>query len=258
MSAETQLKAALGALSDGDWGRLGSLLSDSFFTYRPGPGEPTASERIIGLLTDLKTAIPDLVATIEDLDRKADFLIGVLKLSGTHQNPLWGAPGSGNRFEWANPVTIKMIGDTLAVRLDDVDLPSVIGAFHQLGMVNAPDEMDQPVRYPASIPEFLLKVLLTGQAADKECSHLDQIGVVEPSTHLCAPCVAEGTIWPALRMCLICGHVGCCDTSKNKHAMQHFEETGHPLMRSIRMDEGWVWCYVDSAFFERDLLDRYR
>jgi uncharacterized UBP type Zn finger protein len=59
-------------------------------------------------------------------------------------------------------------------------------------------------------------------------------------------------------MCLICGHVGCCDTSKNKHAFQHFEKTGHPLMRSIRMDEGWVWCYEDNAFFEKSILARDR
>lgn len=73
-----------------------------------------------------------------------------------------------------------------------------------------------------------------------------------------AACFDQGDNWPALRLCLICGFVGCCDTSKNKHMLNHYEETGHPIMRSIRMDEGWVWCYEDNAFFETAVLDRYR
>jgi uncharacterized UBP type Zn finger protein len=47
-------------------------------------------------------------------------------------------------------------------------------------------------------------------------------------------------------MCLVCGHAACCDSSKNKHATQHFHHTKHPLMRSIEPGESWVWCYVDE------------
>ena len=83
-----------------------------------------------------------------------------------------------------------------------------------------------------------------------------QVVAVEPETRLCAPCYTGGVNWPALRMCLTCGSVGCCDTSRNKHALKHYEESGHPLIRSIRFDESWVWCYADNAFFEGSILDR--
>ncbi len=245
-------------LAEGDLDALGGALADHFYTYEPGPDEPTAAERIGAIVAELRAAIPDLSIALDDIDQAGDRFTATLTVSGTFQHPLWGAPANGASITWTNPISIKPIGDRFAVRFEEVALPDVIGIFRQLGLVNAPDEMDQPSKYPVVFPDFLLKVLYTGQAADKECRHLDQIQVVEPSTRVCAPCVAEGTMWPALRMCLVCGFVGCCDTSKNKHANQHYEETGHPLIRSIRMDEGWVWCYEDGAFFEPTLLDRYR
>lgn len=82
------------------------------------------------------------------------------------------------------------------------------------------------------------------------CSHLDQIQVTEPTVHVCEDCVALGDRWVHLRMCLICGYVGCCDNSKNKHATKHFHATGHPLIRSIEPGESWVWCYVDNVFLD--------
>jgi uncharacterized UBP type Zn finger protein len=53
-----------------------------------------------------------------------------------------------------------------------------------------------------------------------------------------------------LRLCLSCGHVGCCDSSKNKHATKHFHATKHPIIRSIEPGESWMWCYVDELMFE--------
>jgi uncharacterized UBP type Zn finger protein len=111
--------------------------------------------------------------------------------------------------------------------------------------------MDLPPPHPVVIPEIIFKVIFTGQVADKPCSHLGMVQVTEPTTDVCQQCVESGDIWPALRMCLVCGFVGCCDTSVNKHMKAHYQETGHPIFRSIRMDEGWVWCYEDNAFFEK-------
>jgi uncharacterized UBP type Zn finger protein len=79
----------------------------------------------------------------------------------------------------------------------------------------------------------------------KQCTHLEGIRVTETGTHVCEDCVKTGDRWVHLRLCLSCGHVGCCDSSKNKHATRHFEVTGHPLMRSIEPGERWVWCYAD-------------
>lgn len=78
-----------------------------------------------------------------------------------------------------------------------------------------------------------------------KCSHLDQIKKVQPRTQGCEECLKTGDTWVQLRMCLVCGHVGCCDSSKNKHATAHFHETQHPVMQSIEPGAQWGWCYVD-------------
>ena len=82
--------------------------------------------------------------------------------------------------------------------------------------------------------------------AESPCSHLNQITVTSTDKHVCEDCAKTGDTWVHLRMCLECGHVGCCDSSKNKHATKHFHSTKHPLMRSVEPGEAWVWCYVDA------------
>jgi uncharacterized UBP type Zn finger protein len=79
------------------------------------------------------------------------------------------------------------------------------------------------------------------------CTHLDQIHDVAPSSRVCDECVAMGSTWVHLRMCLVCGNVGCCDSSPNTHATKHFHATDHPLMRSVEPGETWAWCYVDEV-----------
>ena len=78
------------------------------------------------------------------------------------------------------------------------------------------------------------------------CTHLDDVKLTQTQTRVCNECVQLGDTWVHLRLCLECGHVGCCDSSKNKHATRHFHRTRHPLMRSIEPGERWVWCYVDE------------
>jgi signal transduction histidine kinase len=77
------------------------------------------------------------------------------------------------------------------------------------------------------------------------CTHLNTICQVAPRTGGCEECERVGATWVRLRMCLACGHVGCCDESPNKHASAHFASMGHPLIRSVEEGESWVWCYVD-------------
>lgn len=79
-----------------------------------------------------------------------------------------------------------------------------------------------------------------------QCAHLDQVRITETEKHYCEECVATGSAWVHLRLCLICGHVGCCDSSPNRHARKHFRKTLHPLVRSIEPGESWIWCYVDE------------
>ncbi len=82
------------------------------------------------------------------------------------------------------------------------------------------------------------------------CSHLDQIQEVTPMSEGCADCLALGDTWVHLRLCRICGYVGCCDESKNKHASQHFHQTNHPIIKSLEPGEGWNWCYLDQTYLE--------
>jgi hypothetical protein len=83
------------------------------------------------------------------------------------------------------------------------------------------------------------------------CAHLNQIREVAPSADGCEECSRAGDAWVHLRLCEICGHVGCCDSSKNKHATRHFEASGRPIIKSFEPGEEWGYCYVDRAFFER-------
>ncbi len=87
-----------------------------------------------------------------------------------------------------------------------------------------------------------------------ECEHLKRArhgrSAVLPSGPGCAECLASGDDWVHLRLCLTCGHVGCCDNSKNKHASRHFHATAHPVIRSYEPGEEWGYCYPDDAYTE--------
>ena len=83
------------------------------------------------------------------------------------------------------------------------------------------------------------------------CKHLDSIQTeVTPSADGCEECLQMGASWVHLRICMECGHVGCCDVSVNKHATKHYHATGHPVMRSYQPGESWLWCYADSVFID--------
>jgi uncharacterized UBP type Zn finger protein len=81
------------------------------------------------------------------------------------------------------------------------------------------------------------------------CRHIDDAGSPRPKTPQgCEDCLKSGDSWVHLRLCLACGHVGCCDSSKNTHATKHFHATQHPVVRSFEPGENWRWCYVDELF----------
>ncbi|HLE58561.1 MAG TPA: UBP-type zinc finger domain-containing protein [Candidatus Limnocylindria bacterium] len=80
------------------------------------------------------------------------------------------------------------------------------------------------------------------------CRHLDGLAPVTPSADGCEDCLKIGGRWVHLRICLNCGHVGCCDNSPNRHASRHFAETGHPVMQSFEPGEDWIWCFVDEVY----------
>jgi uncharacterized UBP type Zn finger protein len=84
-----------------------------------------------------------------------------------------------------------------------------------------------------------------------DCSHLDQIAVTELPAEIvgCEECLAIGSRWLHLRMCLTCGKIGCCDSSPNRHARKHAAADDHPLVRSAEPGEDWSYCFVDDVAF---------
>jgi hypothetical protein len=80
------------------------------------------------------------------------------------------------------------------------------------------------------------------------CTHLDTIEITElpASVEGCEDCLPVGGEWCHLRICLTCGHVGCCDSSPGRHASAHSLSSGHPIIRSIQPGEDWSWCFVDE------------
>ena len=84
----------------------------------------------------------------------------------------------------------------------------------------------------------------------KPCPHIALVRDVVPSADGCEDCLAIGADWVHLRLCLVCGHAGCCDDSPNRHATAHFHASGHPVIRSFEPGEAWGWCYVDSRMYD--------
>jgi CPA2 family monovalent cation:H+ antiporter-2 len=85
---------------------------------------------------------------------------------------------------------------------------------------------------------------------DPPCEHLAPF-TAEPSRDglddpVCADCVALGDRWVHLRQCLVCGYIGCCDSSRNRHMTGHAESSRHPIMRGIEPTDHWAYCYADD------------
>ena len=83
------------------------------------------------------------------------------------------------------------------------------------------------------------------------CEHVSTIVPVTPSAAGCEECLKIGSWWVHLRICQLCGHVGCCDNSPNRHATKHFHATTHPIIKSFEPGEDWGYCYPDERFYER-------
>lgn len=95
--------------------------------------------------------------------------------------------------------------------------------------------------------EVFRRLLWSRGRKAEECTHRDQIREVERASEGCAACLEMGDRWVHLRMCLTCGHVGCCNDSKNKHALKHFRATGHPIVKPLEAGQDWLWCYADEV-----------
>src|SRR5512142_705876 len=252
----TETMAAFAAAGTaGDIAGMRAFLSEEYFGHAPAAGEPSQADRWADLVPDVVAAMSDFRVGFEQVRRDGGLVHALATVRGTHTGGLWGSPPSAATVRLEFPVTLRNTGHGWAINVD-VQPTAALGALREVGVVPPADQMHLPPRNPIRPPEFLLVLGFTGQAAAKPCSHLASARFFEPSTDVCHQCVDAGGFWPALRMCLACGFIGCCDTSVSKHMHQHYEATGHPLFRSIRLREGWIWCYEDAAFFERSTLER--
>jgi CPA2 family monovalent cation:H+ antiporter-2 len=109
--------------------------------------------------------------------------------------------------------------------------------------INEP-EVSAMNRYPIDTQH---RIELKTSVSAARCAHISQIRPVLPSANGCEECLKTGDTWVHLRICMTCGHVGCCDSSKNKHATKHYHRTTHPIVRSLEPGEDWGWCYEDEA-----------
>src|SRR5215472_8339109 len=82
------------------------------------------------------------------------------------------------------------------------------------------------------------------------CEHVQGVERVTARSRGCEECLAIGAEWNELRVCLACGHVGCCEDSAHAHALAHFKAAGHPLIAPMERAETWGWCYLDRRYFD--------
>jgi CPA2 family monovalent cation:H+ antiporter-2 len=128
------------------------------------------------------------------------------------------------------------------------DADGYLAALRTAALAGAsPSPPPVPPAVPAQTAPWLDLTTPVTLAVGPACSHGDHVHAVRPGTAGCAECLATGSRWVHLRVCMECGHVGCCDSSPNKHATAHFHRIGHPVMRSVEPGETWGWCYVDEV-----------
>ncbi|MFD5317159.1 cation:proton antiporter [Streptomyces sp. NPDC127098] len=106
------------------------------------------------------------------------------------------------------------------------------------------------------MPDWLLRPgwrYVREETISTSCTHLDRIRVTETDTEVCPRCLAEGSSWVELRLCVTCGEVGCCDDSPRRHASEHARESGHPIIQSAEPGEDWRWCFPDETLVQAPL-----
>jgi hypothetical protein len=250
MAAKDTLWQFVDAVNSRDFVVLNEILTSDFHGYSAQGDEPTAPEATIAVAEALADGFPDFVLQLADVVEDGDEARGLMTVRGTFAGELWAVPGDGSVFEFAATVVARgAVGPSgepqIALRWEGAEL---IPTLRTLGIMPMPENAHLRPEHPSRPPEFIFKLAFNGmKLAEKPCTHLDQIKMVDPVTDVCQACVDVGTEWPALQMCLTCGFTGCCDTSGHKHAKGHAEETGHALFRSIVPGESWAWCYEDHA-----------
>ena len=217
----------------------------------PDPREDALQEATI-----LQASVAAGLKALEEHDEAGDEMIDTLRQRAENRtNIVWERLGQGRADAVETPsatyrrVRLIMLAAERAelLRIRDagtVDQEVLGHVFNQLDI-----EESMLDRIEERTDELREDPLLPAERGDDECEHLaahhDRF-VAPTSPHGCEECLRDGTTWVHLRMCLDCGHIGCCDSSPQKHASAHFREDNHPVMRSFEPGESWRWCFVDD------------
>jgi hypothetical protein len=170
---------------------------------------------------------------------------------GLLPSPLQSRPGAGvfghaHRRRFADTALPAAIEGNERALLERVIGEGFVDSFRWVALLSAGCTLSGAVGALAMIRTAPATGTEEGEPAMATCPHLDQIVDVTPRTRGCEECLRRGDSWVHLRLCLSCGHVGCCDSSKNRHATAHFWASQHPIVRSFEPGEDWRWCYVDE------------
>ena len=123
---------------------------------------------------------------------------------------------------------------------------ALVDAFHAVALLSAVLAAAAGACAAVAIDAHAIAAVPHGEAGTFACEHLGQLVSVAPRSAGCEECLRTGDEWVHLRVCLACGHVGCCDASANQHATRHFRASGHPIVQSLASGEAWRWCYLDE------------
>lgn len=169
--------------------------------------------------------------------------IGEIDLAGRHGLTLRSAVRRGRPLALSADLRVEA-GDRLTMEGAVTGFASAADLFRTGSPPPAREEVPVSPRRRADIDPH---VPISLEPTEGTCAHMAQIRAVHPSARGCEECLRSGDAWVHLRVCMSCGHVGCCDSSKNKHATAHFRTTGHPIVRSLEPGERWGWCYEDEV-----------
>jgi CPA2 family monovalent cation:H+ antiporter-2 len=209
-----------------------AIRSGGYAALREATSEPVVVCELDGRCLDTRTVIVRAGAPI--VGRPLESLSG----TGLH---VGGVERNGETLGVDGPALV-MPGDVLTLA-GSADAFAAAAELFRIGDVPVADLVE--ARPSRAIDRETL-VAFTPHP-ERPCGHLNRIRPVHPSAPGCEECLRMGDRWVHLRLCLTCGHVGCCDSSKNKHATAHYHATSHPIVRSLEPGEEWGWCYEDEV-----------
>lgn len=213
----------------------------------PDPGEDALQQA--ALLHDMTRAGLDRLKELATGDVPQDVIARLEDKQTYRSDSAWERLGAGSSLQETPSAAYRRLRSEMLdaerkvlldardqARVDDEVLRAVLSSLDIEESILVPDEENQRTTD---------RELNTPAATAGSCKHLSSPGDASSDLTGCEDCLREGSTWVHLRLCLACGHVGCCDSSPGRHATQHFHDTRHPVMRSYEPGENWRWCFVD-------------